>query len=138
LQVGFLVGSLHDLQRELGADYPFRIGLAYGAQFVDCIKGKGYAEWTVVGESVNLAKRLHSLPGAEPTDGVGGAFGALVEETSEQKFQACLGFMAGFASRMTHRIVEGTVDLKGISPARCAILSPKVRANLWNPGQRLD
>lgn len=138
LQVGFLLGRLHDLQRELGPNYPFRIGLAYGLQFVDRFEGRGYAEWTIVGESVNLAKRLHSLPGAEPSDGIGGAFGVLTNETTEKTFQACLGFMAGFASRMMHRVLEGTVDLKGISPARCAILSPKVPAGEWRPGMRLD
>jgi len=46
--------------------------------------------------------------------------------------------MAGFASRMTHLIVEGTVELKGISSSRCAILSPKVPASQWQPGMKLD
>jgi class 3 adenylate cyclase len=138
LMMGCLLGGLHDFQRELGPQYPFRIGLSYGVQFVDRIEGKGYAEWTMVGESVNLAKRLHTLPGAEPDDNLGGAFGVLVKEINEQKFQACLGFMAGFASRMTHRVVEGTVELKGISAARCAILLPKVPSSKWRPGMRLD
>jgi len=138
LAMGFLLGGLHDLQRKLGRDYPFRVGLSYGVQFVDRIEGKGYTEWTVVGESVNLAKRLHTLPGAEPDDNLGGAFGVLEKETSEQTFQASLGIMAGYASRMTHRIIEGTVRLKGVSPARCAILSPKVPSSEWQPGMKLD
>jgi class 3 adenylate cyclase len=136
--MGSLMGGLHDLQRRLGPKYPFRIGLSYGVQFIDRIEGKGYAEWTVVGESVNLAKRLHTLPGAEPDDNIGGAFGVLVKETSEQKFQASLGIMAGFASRMKHQVVEGTVELKGVSSARCAILSPKVPSSKWQPGMKLD
>jgi class 3 adenylate cyclase len=138
LEMGFLLGGLHDFQRKLGPQYPFRIGLSYGIQFVDRIDGKGYTEWTVVGESVNLAKRLHSLPGAEPDDNLGGAFGVLVKETSEQKFKTCLGFMAGFASRMAHSIIEGEIQLKGVSPARCAILLPKVPASKWQPGMKLD
>ena len=138
LMMGCLMGGLHDLQRKLGPDYPFRIGLSYGVQLIDRIEGKGYGEWTVVGESVILAKRLHSLLGAEPKDGIAGAFGVLTKETNEQKFQAVLGFIAGFASRMTHRVVEGTVELKGASAARCAVLSPKVPANQWKPGMRLD
>jgi class 3 adenylate cyclase len=138
LFMGSLMGGLHDLQRRLGSEYPFRIGLAYGAQFIDRIEGKGYAEWTIVGESVILAKRLHTLPGAEPNDGIAGAFGALTKEVTEQKFETILGFIAGFASRMTHQIVDGPVTLKGVSAARCAILTPKVPANQWKPGMTLD
>jgi class 3 adenylate cyclase len=138
LEMRFLMTLLHDFQRELGPQYPFRIGISYGVQFVDRIEGKGYTEWTVVGESVNLAKRLHTLPGAEPDDNIGGAFGVLVNETSEQMFMACLGHMAGFGLPMTHRVVEGAVQLKGISSARCAILTPKVPSSKWQPGMRLD
>lgn len=138
LMMGFLLGGLHDLRRRLGVKYPFRIGLSYGVQYVDHIDGKGYGEWTVVGESVNLAKRLHALPGAAPDDGIAGAFGVLVRETSEQRFQAILGFIAGFATRMTHRVLGETVELKGVSAARCALLSPKVPARQWKPGMRLD
>lgn len=129
LLMGQLLGGLHDLQRKLGTNYPFRIGLSYGFQFVDLIEGNGYKEWTIVGESVNLAKRLQSLPGAEPKEGIGGAFGVLVKEIDERKFKALLGIIAGFASRMTHQVIESTVTLKGVSSSRCALLLPQAPSN---------
>ncbi len=138
LDMRFLMVLLHNFQRQLGPQYPFRIGLSYGVQFVDRIEGKGYAEWTVMGESVILAKRLHSLKEAEPDDNFGGAFGILVKEVSEEIFQAWLGHLAGFGLPMVHRVVEGTVQLKGISSARCAILSPKVPSSKWQPGMDFD
>ena len=125
LHMGPLLGGLYDLQCKLGAAYPYRIGLAYGIQYVDHIDGKSYREWTVVGETVNLAKRLHSLPNMELRDGFGGAFGVLVKETSEERFRATLNLIAGFGSRMEHKVIEDNVELKGISSARCAIIFPK-------------
>jgi len=138
LEIRYLVVLLHNLQRELGPHYPFRFGISYGFQFVDHVEVKGYSEWTVVGESVNLAKRLQTLPGAEPNDNFGGAFGVLVHETSEQTFQACLGHMAGEFLPMKGQVVEGEVKLKGISSPRCAILSPKVPSSKWHPGMQFD
>lgn len=136
--MSFLLGSLHDLQRSLGPNYPFRIGLSYGLQFVDRIEGKGYSEWTLLGESVNLAKRLHTLPGAEPKDGLGGAFGVLAREVTEQEFRSILNFIAGFASRMTHEITNDAFELKGISAARYAILLPKMSSEAWSAQRRQD
>jgi len=138
LGMGSLLGGLHDLQRKLGIEYSFRIGLSYGALYVDLIKGSGYSEWTVVGESVNLAKRLQTLPGVEPKDGIGGAFGVLVKETDENKFKVILEIIAGFGARMIHSVVEGTVELKGISSARCAILYPKVPSSEWKPQKEIN
>ncbi len=138
LEMRCLMVRLHDFQRQLGPQHPFRIGLSYGVQFVDRVEGKGYAEWTVTGESVILAKRLHTLLGAEPDDNFCGAFGVLVKEMSEETFQAYLRHLAGSGLPMVHRIVEGTVQLKGISLARCAILSPKVPSSKWKPGMDLD
>ena len=125
LRMGPILGGLHDLQRKLGVDYPYRIGLAYGNLYVDHIEGKSYREWTAIGETVNLAKRLNSLPGAEPKGGFGGAFGALVKEISEETFQATLNIIAGFGSQMAHMVIEDYIELKGISSARCAIIFPK-------------
>ena len=125
LRMGPILGGLHDLQRKLGADYQYRIGLAYGNQYVDHIEGKSYREWTVIEETVNLGKRLNSLPGAEPISGFGGAFGALVKEISEETFQAILNIIVGFGSKMAHRVIEDDIELKGISSARCAIIFPK-------------
>ena len=112
---------LDRLQRDLGDNYPFRIGVAYGAQFVDRIQGNGYSEWTLIGESVNLAKRLQSLPGAEPKR-FGGAFGALTKEATEEQFQNYLQQIAGSGGPLNYRIVADSGSLKGISRAHCAIL----------------
>jgi class 3 adenylate cyclase len=137
-EVRHLLARLHDLQRGLRSRYPFRIGLSYGGQFVDRVAGKGYAEWTIVGESVNLAKRLHKVREATPDDGIGGAFGVLKTEIDEQKFRSILEFIVGLGSPMKHQVQERTPKLKGISPARCAILSPKVPLRRWRPGMKFD
>lgn len=124
--MGQLLGGIHDLQRRLGTEYPFRIGLSYGSLYIDQIKGEGYSEWTTVGESVHLAKRVHGLKGLSTASGIGGAFGILVRETDAcSQFETILGSIAGFASRMTHKVVEKPVSFKGVSPARCALLLPK-------------
>lgn len=123
--MSFLLNSLHDLQSDLGNAYPFRIGLSYGFQFVGRIQGNGYAEWTVIGESVNLAKRLHSARGDAREEKFVGAFGVLCREIPEETFQSILNFIAGFASRMTHKFVDEPIELKGISASRYALLMPK-------------
>jgi len=127
LLMGQILGSLYDLQRELGTDYPFRIGLAYGSFYVDQIRGKGYSEWTTSGEVVHLAKRLHKLKGLSTETGIGGAFGVLKREPEAvERFEEILNIIAGFPSRMTYEFIEQPVDyLKGVSPAQCALLIPK-------------
>jgi len=138
LMISHLVRGLHDLQRRLGASYPFRIGLSYGLQFVDRVEGKGYAECTIVGESVNLAKKLHGLLGDEPKDGISGGFGVLEREIDEKNFQGILELIAGFARPLAYRIVGGETELIGVSAARCAVLFPKVPPGQWQPGMKFD
>lgn len=135
LFMGQLLGGLYDLQRELGAEYPFRIGLAYGSLYVDQIQGKGYSEWTTVGEAVHLAKRLHGLEGVSTASGIGGAFGVLFREKDIiSRFEGILNTIAGFASRMTHKVIDEPIsNLKGVSPARCALLIPKSENELTIP-----
>jgi len=128
LAAGPLLGGLYETQRKLGPQYSFRLGLSYGNQYVDRIGGEGYGEWTLVGESVNLAKRLCALKELETIDGIGGAFGVLVREVDDKKFQSILQVIA--SSRMTHQIRPGTVELKGVSPARYAILSPNPQSTI--------
>lgn len=104
-----------------------RIGLSFGTVLVGYIDGNGYREWTLFGETVHLAKRLHALKGLKTQYGLHGAFGILTSERdAPSSFRNSLGLMAGTASRMTHEVVDGTVeDLKGVSPAYCAHLFPK-------------
>jgi hypothetical protein len=124
LIVGSLVTKLIKLQKRLGKSYPFRLGLSYGSLFIDHIEGKGYSEWTVVGESVNLAKRLQTLKGIEPIDGFAAAFGMLVKEISDRKFEVALNAVSGCKLTLTCAVQPEEVSLKGVSPARCAILRP--------------
>ena len=124
LDMEFFVALLLELQKQLGDAYQFRLGLSYGNLFVDRIEGKGYAEWTVIGESVNLAKRLQGLEGVEPVEGFGGAFGSLINEVSEREFQNMLEFITGCETRMTSEVRPHETGIKGVSPARCASLRP--------------
>lgn len=130
LAASHLLAGLCDAQRQLGAAYSFRLGLSYGHQFIDRVEGDGYAEWTVVGESVNLAKRLCSSSLVQVSNGIGGAFGVLAREVEEKRFRSILQVIAGDASRMDHRAFEETIELKGVTPARYAILSRKVLSNV--------
>jgi hypothetical protein len=124
LIVGSLVTKLIKLQKRLGKSYPFRLGLSYGSLFVDHIDGKGYSEWTMVGESVNLAKRLQTLEGIDPIDGFAAAFGMLVKEISERKFEVALNAISGCKLTLTCEVQPEEVSLKGVSPAQCALLRP--------------
>jgi hypothetical protein len=126
LLMGQMLGGIHDLQRRLGGEYPFRIGLSYGRLYLDRIQGDGYSEWTMVGEAVHLAKRLQGLEELNTITDIGGAFGVLLREADAIcQFEAILGMIAGFASRMTHEVIGDLEQLKGVSPARCALLLPR-------------
>lgn len=126
LLMGQLSGSMYDLQQELGKGYQLRIGLAYGNLLVDRIKGDGFSEWTLFGETVHLAKRLHGLKEIDTSLGIGGAYGVLLSNAKAVGcFEATLGIIAGRGSRMNHKIIESPAELKGISPYRCALLFPQ-------------
>jgi len=126
LPMGQLLGGLHDLKCELGHDYEIRFGLAYGTAYVDCYETEGYHEWTVVGEVVNLAKRMSQYDQIDSSKGIGGAFGMLREfPEGQKKVRLILEYIAGCGSRMCYTIVQEPVTLKGVSPAFCALLVPK-------------
>lgn len=116
-----ILGGLRDLHSNLGNRYPFRIGLAYGNLLVDQIEGKGYSEWTTFGEPANLAKRLHELPEVSPEQGVWGAFGILLSNTEAvEQFDSILSAIIGV--RFTYKVLSRTMQLDGVSDARCALL----------------
>jgi class 3 adenylate cyclase len=116
--------GLLSLQRQLGPEYPFRIGLTFGTVYVDCIEGEGYREWTVVGESVNLAKRLHEVV-KEVTSGIAAAFGVLASDTdAARRFQPTLDSMGPvYFGHWTHEVLPDQ-RFKGTSPAKVARLTP--------------
>jgi hypothetical protein len=126
LLMGQLFGGIHDLQKELGCEYPLRIGLAYGSLYIDQIRGQEYSEFTCFGETVQLAKRLLSLKQLEAVRDIAGAFGVLCrEQDALDYFPGILSIIAGFASRMTHEVLGDITELKGVSLARCALLIAK-------------
>ncbi|HAB53003.1 MAG TPA: hypothetical protein DCE80_12685, partial [Ignavibacteriales bacterium] len=122
-------GGIYDLKKELGGSYKLRIGLSYGSLYLEQVKGREYSEWTTIGESVHLAKRLCDWDKLKQLteQGICGAFGILLKDIeSINQFTSILGFITGPASRMTHKVTDESVsNLKGISPAKCAILLPK-------------
>lgn len=126
LFMNYLLCGICKLQRELGTLYPFRFGLAYGYLYIDLVDINGYSEWTTVGEVVHLAKRLCNLPELATDFSIGGAFGVLIREVDDvDQFKAILDFIVSFSS-MTYRLNEKPVStLKGVSPARYALLLPK-------------
>ncbi len=113
------------LQKQLGNEYPFGLGLSYGSLFVDHIKGTEYSEWTIVGESVNLAKRLQNSDGIKPINGFVGAFGMLVKEICEHNFEAALNAITGCGLALTCEVQPENAELfKGVSRTKYAILRP--------------
>jgi len=128
LFLGQLMGGLHDLAFEL-KNYPFRIGLSYGAVRFFCIEGSGYSEWTAVGETIHVAKRLHGLQELEKPAPVVGAFGMQVRVDSVDEIRKVmrqqLGIFAGHASRFDHTLVNTPIKLKGVGEVLYAILTPR-------------
>jgi hypothetical protein len=129
LFLGQAMGGLHDLAFKLNRVYKYRIGLAYGQVSFFKIEAAGYSEWTVVGEAVQLAKRLHSLCELKKPDPVIGAFGMQVAQESisnvRKKMEQRLSIFAGFASRFSHQFADNTVSLKGVGDVLYAILLPR-------------
>jgi class 3 adenylate cyclase len=129
LCLGQLLGALHDLAFELNGTYPFRIGLSWGNVRFFCIRGKGYEEWTTVGEPVHVAKRLHELEEMRTPTPVCGAFGMSVTDDAMAVVQAVmrrnLAFIAGVASRFDCRLSAQPRSLKGVGSTLFAVLLPR-------------
>lgn len=123
---GRFLAYLAGLQRKLGPEYRMRVGLAYGR--VNCMEfsGKGYSEWSTVGETVHLAKRLHSLPLLKEPKTVACALGVLDGEGGRPDRLVSL---AQYLVNMQYRIEEVPAsaihELKGISAAKAVYLLPK-------------
>lgn len=129
LLLGQAMGALHDLAFELPAVYRYRIGLAYGPVAFFHIRGPGYSEWTTVGETVHVAKRLHSLSELAEPDPVCGAFGMPIDVENAEEVRSTmeqrLGIFAGIASRFRHEFIADPVTFKGIGDVLCAHLIPR-------------
>ena len=129
LFLGQAMGALHDLAYELEEAYRYRIGLAYGPVSFFHIEGSGYSEWTAVGETVHVAKRLHDLRQLSEPKPVCGAFGMGVDQADPNKVRAAmevrLSLFAGYASRFDHEFLPDPVPLKGVGGVLCALLVPR-------------
>lgn len=127
LTLGQAMGALHDLAFKLGEPYRYRIGLAYGDVSFFRVGGARYAEWTCVGETVHIAKRLHELPQLARPAPVCGAFGMAVKQGTDVRtiMKHCLGRFAGVASRFTHEFLPAPHSFKGVGDVVCALLLPQ-------------
>lgn len=125
LSMGSLLGCLCQLRSDLNPHHVFRIGLSFGCLFVDRIEGEGYKEWTIVGEAVQLAKRLTASSTVLGEAHALGSFGVLEREVDQAKFKSILNNIAGFSSGITHVVCGERAQLKGISAHRRATLVPK-------------
>ena len=125
LSMGSLFECLCQLRSDLNPHHAFRIGLSYGYLFVDRIEGQGYKEWTIVGEAVQLAKRLTASSTALEEAHALGSFGVLEREVDQTNFESILSTIAGFSSGITYVVPSVRAELKGISTYRRAIFVPK-------------
>jgi len=124
-----LMADLCALAFGMDGRYRFRIGLSYGKVRFFCIEGPGYSEWTAVGETVHVAKRLHSLPELEEPDPVIGAFGMQTAQESiedvRRVMEQRLSIVAGLDSPFDHRVTDKPLSLKGVGDVLYAILRPR-------------
>jgi len=129
LFMGQIMGALHDLAYELQPKYKYRIGLSYGKVNVFHLTGKGYSEWSIVGEPIHVAKRLHTVDQLSSPNPVCGAFGLSLSagplDTLRKRMNLILGYIAGFASRFDHTVIQETKEFKGIGDVLWAYLFPK-------------
>ena len=117
-----IISSLMCLDAELGSEYPFRIGLAIGETYLGKISSEGFSEWSIFGESVNLAKRI-----TKETDKREKTIGAIGVLTSEVKSMECFDLLFRYMNICIEDNpvmieIEKPTPLKGISKYRCAIL----------------
>ena len=129
LLLGQIMGALHDLAFRLQPDYKFRIGLSYGKVYVFHLKGKGYSEWSIVGEPIHVAKRLQGVEELLSPNPVCCAFGLSLNcgpvDTLRTKMETVLGMIAGFASRFDHKIRLEPKEFKGVGKVIWAYFFPK-------------
>ncbi len=134
--IGRVMPQLLGISKELGEKYPFRIGLSFGEIRISKMQGKGFGEWTCLGESVNLAKRLHEYS-SNKLD-FSGAFGVLQSlENAKRFFEVGLAYVAGYLCDLSHDIIESPKSLKGISPYYGAVIHErKMSSHMARVGHR--
>jgi hypothetical protein len=124
-----IMKNLHDLAFELQPNYRYRIGISYGLVNVFHVEGKGYSEWTIVGEPVHVAKRLLGVEELAFPNPVCGAFGLALGDKSERplisQIQQRLLVIAGSSARFSYNLRLESRHLKGVGKVLWANLTPK-------------
>lgn len=134
LAIDCLNTKLLQLQQELGDSYRFRIGLSYGEMELMRICIEDFEEWSVVGEAVNLAKRLQRLDELEKKEedhAYCGAFGMLGKQDKYAlQFDVIMKYLAGRGTMFLPQPVPKPQALNGISEYRCAVFFPQSSENV--------
>lgn len=128
MNMHYFMADIQKQYSQLGGKYPFRFGIAFGEVAVVIFEGQSYSECSLYGPSVNLAKRLHSLPQLKENDKrwkVSGAFGTLKKQNLKpSSFDALLYYATGNITQFRTTILNPPPPLRGVSDYECAIISP--------------
>lgn len=121
LRILRLLDSLRRTTRTLGAEYPMKLGLAFGEMYLGRVSTRDYAEWTAFGEPVHLAKRVQAR--TPRTDCL--FFGHFAVLTGDGRAERMYDYLLD-SVRMLYPsfLIDdiGPVDERGVSTARCASL----------------
>jgi hypothetical protein len=117
--IGRLLAAIRYAQRQLGQDYPIRVGVAWGDLYLQEVGGPDFKEWSVFGEIVNLAKRLHTLPLLEAPKTIACAIGVLgADVEANTRIKEMQNWLMNAPWRIQEIPSEETAHLKGTSPSR--------------------
>lgn len=113
--IGRIISRLLEISKEIGEQYPFRFGLSFGEIRISRMQGEGFSEWTSLGETVNLSKRLQDY--SSTSENFSGAFGVLQTlDDSKKYFEVGLAYIAGYFCDLSHEVMQNPDSLRGISP----------------------
>lgn len=142
LTFAWVLAGLATLQRRLGSNYRFKVGLAYGSFFLGRVGSMGFQEWTIFGEAVHLAKRLQGLDGLDSVvndHGIAVALGLLECEKSLPGLSGItvdpLDLIASYLHGRFFDIqkIEPCPSLRGVSPYRAVMLVPNGNLDHYDP-----
>jgi class 3 adenylate cyclase len=121
LKIGIAMEKLAIISKQFAQTHPFRLGLAFGTVVLVQKVGGGYKEWSMDGQTVNLAKHLHSLPELRKPSPFAGAFGMLTNDPEcEATFPTRLGYITFTGFRWNFSAVQRTETFKGNTSALVA------------------